>query len=198
MPKLSRFKLPDLAHKILPLFIVCLLIFTGCTDVKSRKNAVNVNIEGSEQFPDYLVGTWKTDLNDWEISFKPDGTIEYAVISLGRVKIKPGQDTIVPMVSGGKGTFKPGQWSVQYFQDQHQLIVEIVIDSFHVEVGDNIVYGKTKEFFSGIIPENSDTWRAERYAYPEYYVNTDKYKNYLLPDDPNENPREILLFKKVH
>ena len=177
---------------------LCLLTSVGCRAVTAQKSSVDVYIDGNGQFPSYLVGNWKTELGDWEIEFNPDGTIEHAVISLGRVKIKPGHTTTVPMVLGGKGTFTPGKWTVRYLQQQQQLIVEIVIDSFRIELGDNVIYGKTMEFFSGTVTENSNVWLAERYNYPEYFVNTDKYKNYLLPVDPNENPREYLAFIKAH
>jgi hypothetical protein len=184
---------------LLPLITgLCLLTFVGCRVVPPQKKTVDVYIDGNGKFPSYLVGKWQTEQGDWEIAFKPNGTIEHAVISLGKVKITPGHTTTVPMLGGGKGTFTPGKWTVRYFQEQKQLIVEIVIYSFRIELGSSVVHGKTREFFSGFITENSNVWQAERYSYPEYFVNTDKYENYLLPADPNENPREYLAFIKAN
>jgi hypothetical protein len=157
---------------------------------------IDVYIDGDGKFPDFLVGKWMSDQGDWEIAFNPDGTIEYAVISLARAKIVPGKVTTIPMRLGGQGKFVPGQWSVRYLQKQRQLIAEIVIDSFRIELGNDIVFGKTRDLFSGAVSEKGTIWWTERYSYPEYFVETDKYHNYPLPADPNENPKEMVVFTK--
>jgi hypothetical protein len=181
-------------------FIFCFFLFpfilAGCTNPVSDKNQTQVYIDGNGIFPSFLAGVWKSDQNDWEIAFKPDGTIEYTVISLGRVKVVPGKITTIPMRLGGEGKFVPGQWSVRYLQEQRQLIVEIIIESFRIELGKDIIFGKARDYFSGVVSENGAIWRTERYSYPEYFVETDKYHNYPLPSDPNENPKEPLVFVK--
>ena len=186
--------------KRLVIFLFCSLsvfLLTGCQSPDGNKRDVEVIIDGNGQFPDFLVGRWKADKGGWEIVFEPDGTISSAVISLGRVRMKPGQVTTVPMKLGGKGVFKPGQWTVQYSQEQRELIVEIAIDHFRVELGDNVLQGHTRDFFIGSISRDGQSWWADRYTFPEYIADTKKYHNYTLPFDPNDNPREGLLFQKV-
>jgi len=166
-------------------------------DCQEHKNNVEVIIQGCEQFPNFLVGTWKANNGSWEIVFEPDGIISSAVISLGLVRIKPGQVTTIPMKLGGKGVFKPGIWTVQYSQKQRELIVEIVIDSFRAELGDDIVQGTTRDFLIGPVSNDGTLWWVERYTFPEYIVDTETYHNYKLPFDPNENPWESLIFEKI-
>ena len=180
-------------------WFLCLLVFviSGCRSDAIIKNGVEVSVDGDGRFPAFLVGTWKADHGGWEIVFAPDGKITSAVISLGRVKLTPGRVTTVPMEMGGKGTFTPGPWSVQYLQEQRQLIVEIAVEKFRVELDKNIVKGRTRDFFIGEVSQDGENWWAQRFSYPEYTVDTAKFPNYKLPVDPNENPKETLLFEKV-
>jgi hypothetical protein len=182
-----------------PVWVFCLLVFliSGCRNDAVIENGVEVTVDGDGQFPAFLVGTWKADQGDWEIVFAPNGKITSAVISLGRVKLTPGRVTTVPMELGGKGTFTPGPWSVQYLQMQRQLIVEIAVEKFRVELGKNIIKGRTRDFFIGEVSKDGRYWWAQRFSYPEYTVDTAKFPNYKLPVDPNENPKESLLFEKV-
>jgi len=181
------------------LLVLCLLVslLNGCRNNTVNKNSVEVIVEGNGQFPAFLVGRWKADRGGWEIVFEPDGKISSAIVSIGRVKMIPGRTTTVPMELGGKGVFNPGLWTVQYLPDQRQLIVEIALESFRIEMGENIVKGRTRDFFVGEISKDGTLWWPQRFSYPEYIVDTDKFPNYKLPVDPNENPRETLLFQKV-
>jgi hypothetical protein len=101
------------------------------------------------------------------------------------------------MKLGGKGVFEPGIWTVQYLHQQRELIVEIVIENFHTELGDEIVRGSTRDFFIGPVSQDGELWWVERYSFPEYVVDTETYHDYKLPFDPNENPRESLIFEKI-
>jgi len=182
------------------LLLLCFLsvyLQGGCHNHVSRESAVEVIIDGNGQFPDVLVGRWKADRGGWEFVFEPDGTISSAVVSIGRATLKPGQTTTVPMKLGGKGIYEPGRWTVQYSQAQRELIVEIVIDNFYVELGENVLRGKTRDFFVGSVSEDGQVWPVERISFPEYIADTKKNPNYRLPLDSNENVRESLLFQKV-
>ena len=176
------------------IFCLFILFLFGCN---SERNAVEVMVDGNGQFPKRLAGLWRSDNNAWEIELKPDGKIAWAIISLGSVKIEPGKTTTVPMRLGGKGVFEPGQWSVGYMQKQNELTVEISIDYFRTELGDDVVHGKTLDIFAGPVSQDGRLWWAERFSYPEYIVDTSTYHEYKLPVDPNENPKESLLFRKI-
>ena len=174
---------------------VCLLC--GCRNPAPAGRATEVIIEGGESFPDFLVGTWRADRGGWEFVFGPDGSISSAVISLGRVRIKPGQVTTVPMQMGGKGVFKPGPWVVQYSCEQRQLIVDIKIDDFRAELGGGVIKGRTQDIFVGSISGDGRLWWAERFSYPEYIADTKKFPDYKLTVERSDAPREALLFQKV-
>ena len=184
-------------------FVVALLcclsvsLLEGCKTQTPQEPAVEVTIDGGGAFPDFLVGRWKADHGGWDFVFEPDGTISSAVVSIGRVTIKPGRTTTVPMKLGGQGVFEPGRWTVQYSHAQRELIVEIVIDRFYVELGDNVLRGKTRDFFIGSVSEDGQLWPVERISFPEYIADTKKNPNRKLPVDPQNSARESLLFLKV-
>jgi hypothetical protein len=181
---------------VLLLFCIFLAVAnSGCQS--SIGNGVEVTIDGIEQFPDFLVGTWKAEEGGWEFVFEPDGKISSAIVSIGRVKLQPGRTTTVPMQMGGKSIYKPGLWSVQYSHRQRELVVEIAIDSFRVELGKDVIQGRTRDFFVGSVSADGKSWWADRLSFPEYVVDTDKYHNYKLPFDPKDNPRESIFFRKV-
>ena len=158
--------------RLLVLLVCSLFIFIliGCQNSTKLKSGVDVIIDGDGQFPASLAGTWKANEGGWEIVFEQDGSISSAVISLGRVRIKPGHVTTVPMKLGGKGTFEPGQWTVQYLQEQRELIVEIKIDYFRTELGDSIVKGRTHDFFVGSVSEDGRLWWADRFHRDRCYI----------------------------
>ncbi|MHC4431058.1 MAG: hypothetical protein ACYTBS_04390 [Planctomycetota bacterium] len=184
---------------IVPLLLCGLSILScsGCRASADSPPAVEVVIDGNGQFPDFLVGTWKADSGGWEIVFEPNGTISSAVVSLGRVRMKPGQVTTVPMKLGGRGVFEAGPWAVQYSPERRELVVEIAIANFRVELGDSVVKGRTLNIFAGSVSKDGRTWWANRFSFPEYVADTKKYRNYRLTVDPNNNPPEELLFQKV-
>ena len=186
-------------RRLLVSLIICssVLLAIGCRSFVESRSGVEVIIDGDGRFPASLVGTWKSDNGAWEIVFEPDGSISSAVVSLGRVRMIPGRVTIVPMKLGGRGVFEPGQWTVQYMQEQRELIVEIVIDRFRVEMEDNVVRGRSRDFFVGAVSEDGTSWWADRFSYPEYIADTKKHPDIALGSDPNDNPRESLLFQKV-
>ena len=111
--------------------------------------------------------------------------------------MRPGRVTATQMKLGGKGLFEPGRWTVQYSQERRELIVEIAIERFRVELGDNVVQGRTRDFFVGLVSSDGQLWWTDRFSFPEYIVDTGKYHNYKLPFDPNDNPRQSLIFRKV-
>ena len=176
-------------------YIFLAVALSGCQSPAG--NGVEVTVDGIEQFPDFLVGTWKAEQGRWEFVFEPDGKISSATVSLGRAKLQPGRTTTIPMQMGGKSIYKPGLWSVQYSHQQRELVVEIAIDYLRVELGDGIIKGRTRDFFVGSVSPDGTSWWADLLSFPEYVVNTDKYHNHKLPFDPKDNPRESILFQKV-
>jgi hypothetical protein len=185
-------------RRILLLAFCSFLVFicVGC-NTRPDTSGVEVVIEGGGRFPQMLAGTWRADRGGWEIVFEPDGAISSAVVGLGRVRLKPGQTAETRMVLGGLGFFEPGRWTVQYSHRKRELGVEITIERFRVELGDDIVRGSTRDIFIGAVSPDGRLWWADRYNFPAYIVDTEKYPNYKLPFDPNDSPRDSFVFQKV-
>jgi hypothetical protein len=174
-----------------------ILLLPGCHSPAPKQGGVEVIIDGDGQFPDFLVGTWKADTGGWEFVFEPSGTISSAVISLGRVRMRPGQVTTMPMQMGGQGVYEPGTWAVQYSHQQRELLVEITIERFRIELGDSVLKGSTHDIFVGSISQDGQLWWAERFSRPQYIADTKKYHNRKLTVEPSDKPVEGLLFQKV-
>jgi hypothetical protein len=179
------------------LLLGCICFVGGCLNTQKKTSGVEVTIDADGIFPDFLVGRWKADRGGWEFVFEPDGTISSASVSIGRVTLKPGQTTRIPMQFGGTGTFEPGLWTVQYSKEQRELIVEIKIDRFYVELGENVLRGRTRDFFVGSVSQDGQLWPVERISFPEYIADTKINPNKKLPLESDDSEREILLFQKV-
>ncbi len=170
------------------------VLLHGCQNPDSK---VEVIIEGDGAFPDFLVGTWKADTGGWEIVFDPNGAISSAVISLGQVRMKPGQVTTVPMQQGGKGVFKPGPWMVRYSPSQRELLVEITIKEFRTQRGSDVLKGSKHDILVGSVSADGKLWWAERFSRAQYIADTKQYHNRQLAFEPGDKPIEGLLFRKV-
>lgn len=182
---------------VLLLCALAVCLSAGCRQPAENRPAVEVVVDGGGQFPEHLAGVWKADSGGWEIVFEPDGTISSAVVSLGRVRLRPGQVTTVPMKMGGKGVYEPGPWAVHYSHERRQLTVEIAIADFRAELGESVLKGRRMDLFTGTVSPNGQSWWASRFSFPEYVADTKKYRDHKLTVDPNEAPPEELLFQKV-
>lgn len=165
----------------------------GCN---GTHRGIEVIIEGEGSFPQSMVGTWKNDKQGWQFVFEPDGTLSSAVISFARVEMIPGEVTTFTTKGGGKGIFVPGKWEVTYNVANRELSVEIVIDHFYQDMGGNSIEGNLLDFFLGEITGDGEVWYAQWHSFPYYLAHIPEPK--ILESDPNDNPRETLMFIKVH
>jgi len=177
--------------------LLVLLQFSGCQDGDRRNSGIEVFIEGDGEFPQSLVGTWRANEDSWEFVFEPDGTISSAVISLGKVRIKPGQVTTIPMKMGGKGVIEPGEWMVYYVPADRELTVKTSLRNFHIEIGKGVLEGKSKDIFVGDVSEDGKFWTAEWASYPDYVAHTDEHPDFHFSDDPNSGIFKSLVFEKL-
>jgi len=175
-------------------FVVLLAPLAGC---QNTNRGVEVIIEGDGEFPEFLVGEWKADKDGWEFVFEPDGTISSAVISLGRVRLKPGEVTTVPMKMGGKGVFEPGEWMVHYAPAGRELTVKISLKNFYVELGKGVVEGKSTDIFAGPISQDGKVWQADWTGFPDYTAHTAEYPNFNLSEGTDAGISKTLVFEKV-
>ena len=175
----------------------CCVILSGLAGCQNANRGVEVIIEGGGEFPEFLVGRWKADKHGWEFVFEPDGAISSAVISLGRVRIRPGEITTVPMKMGGKGVFEPGEWMVYYAPAGRELTVKISLKNFYMELGEDVLEGKSTDIFAGPISQDGKVWLADWTSFPDYTAHTAKYPNFKMSGDPNQGVTDSLIFEKV-
>jgi hypothetical protein len=171
--------------------------FVGCPPRVVERPAVEVIVDGGEGIPDDLVGVWRADSGGWEFVIEADGTISSAVVSLGRVRLEPGRRTVVPMKMGGKGVFDAGQWTLHYSYERRELTVEITVENFRAELGENVIKGSSMDLFTGTVSPDGRSWWANRFSFPQYVADTKKHRDYEFIVDPNETPPEELLFQKI-
>ena len=183
------------------ILLVCglsvLLLLSGCQGSAACKSGVDVIIEGGGEFPQFLVGKWKADKDGWEFVFEPDGTISSAVISLGRIRMKPGELTVIPMKMGGKGIFEPGEWMVHYAPAGRELTVKISLKNFYIELGKDVLEGESKDIFTGPISQDSKFWQVDWTSFPDYVAHTAEYPDFQMSEDPNYGISKTLIFERV-
>ena len=178
------------------LLLAVLFVGGGCQ--KPTQKLVEVLIEGDGQFPPELVGTWKADgKSGWEIVFEPNGSIASAVIPLGKTRLVPGEKTIVPMKMEGKSVYKPGQWTVQYSPADNMLFVEIVLENFHIEIGDGYIDGNSRNIVAGVVDMENEQWNTVWTLFRKAIANTPKTPNFDLSTHPEYGESKDIVFHKV-
>jgi hypothetical protein len=162
---------------------------------KKAKKAMVVQVEDGKSFPESLAGRWAEGPmgGSREFVLKKDGTLESVVIGLGGERIKPGEITKVPLITG-EGVFEPGTWYVSYSAKEKQLYVEINIKHFKMQAGANVVEGNLREVFFGKVSEDGTKWETTYTSYPEYYVTTDVIKKKSLKEDQGYFEEEMTFY----
>jgi len=172
---------------------------SGCQSPDRDKSGVEVIVEGGGEFPEFLVGTWQAEgESGWEFSFEPDGTISSVIhATAGRVRLKPGETTVLPTITGGKGIYEPGEWLVHYIPADRELTVKISLSNFYTELGNDILEGQNADVFVGEIDEEGNIWETNWTSFFDYTAHTAKNPNFKMSSDPNYGHRKNLVFKKV-
>jgi hypothetical protein len=158
---------------------------------------MRVIVEGGGRFPAALAGRWESDQDGWQFVIEPDGRISSAVISFGRVQVKPGQIATVPAMAGGKGIFEPGQWVLHYIPSTGDLTINITMTHVHVETGGNIIDGRSTDTFLGKVLPNEDLWSVQWTTFSHYTTHAAGKPEAELSTDPDKGETIPLLFKKV-
>jgi hypothetical protein len=176
----------------------CAILIGGCSrPLKDRADPVQVTVEGGGEFPRSLAGRWVAQQQGWELEIEPEGRISSAVISLGRVRVAPGQTTAMPTRSGDQAVFTPGSWTVHYVPDTRELTVRITMNHVRVEMAGNIVEGSSTDVFFGPIDSTGHTWRAQWTTFTQYVAHTPDNASVNLSTDPTYGETKPLIFEKA-
>jgi hypothetical protein len=182
--------------------VVILSGFFGCQNADNRADlnnnkGVDVLIEGGRKFPRSLVGTWKADEGGWEFVFERDGTISSAVIDDGLVRVTPAwKVSELKLAEGSKGTYKLGQWTVQYSPNNRELAVQVVVEHYRLETKSFAMEGQRTDWFVGPVSKDSRSWETEWFNIQKVTAFAPGEENLVFERDPNNNPVGILVFSK--
>ena len=188
--------------KRLFVFVGCIVFFVfvlgGCespAELKTNSKPDELSAEAAEGFPEFLVGRWKADKYGWEFIFESDGTISWAAIDGGAIKIRPIERVVtLEGKDGAKAVYTLGDWTVQYSANGRELSVEIVVDHFEVDRISYKMEGYSTDLFVGAVSDDWESWEAEWFHFSETTVVGPEVFDF--PFDPNNNPIDTLVFKK--
>jgi hypothetical protein len=160
---------------------------------------MEVTVEGGGKFPAALAGRWQSesDRDGWQFVIEPDGRISSAVIGFGGVQVQPGQITTVPAIAGGKGIFEPGQWVVHYLPGTRDLTLKITMNHVHVEMGDNVIDGRSTDTFLGTVSLDERLWPVLWTTFSHYTTHTTANPTGEISTNPDNGETKPLVFRKI-
>lgn len=187
------------------ILLISVLMLSGCEEFLQRGpqstigDSMVVTIDGDGKFPEFLVGRWRANRNNWEFLFNPDGSLAWVFTNTGRATLTPGTTVVVPTRGKGEATLTSGKWFVDFSNEQNELIVEINMDEVLFEIGEVMIFGSISDRFVGFVSEDSDEWHVDWTSNPDYVVKerdqesipmkaTEEYKVIFtkIPDDGEE------------
>jgi hypothetical protein len=177
--------------------LASLVVLSSVTGCQKAETGVIVDVRDGGRFPSALAGTWKAEGHGWEFVFERDGTISSAVIDEGMLRVTPAKEVhTVELKNDGLGTYKLGQWTVQYSPHSRELAVEVVVDDFHLDMKTFGLKGQMDDWFVGPVSQDFRTWRAEWFSFPQYVALLPGEEESALAEDPNTNAIDTLVFRK--
>ena len=174
------------------------ILIGGCSRPQTgQADNDRVIVEGGGEFPSLLAGRWTAQEHGWEFEFEPGGRLSSAIISLGRVRVVPGQTTTVPTRSGDQAVFTPGPWTVHYVPSTKELTVRITMDHMRVEMAGNLVEGSSTDVFVGPVDTLGRTWQTQWTTFTRYVAHTPDNASINLSTDPTYGETKSLIFEKA-
>ncbi|MHC5184999.1 MAG: hypothetical protein ACYSPI_12105 [Planctomycetota bacterium] len=184
------------------------VILAGCGHQRTKQDpapadpnqlVLPVEIVGGGEFPSFLTGDWKEDgVKNRKFEFSSDGNLQTMWFWLSQAPIKHNATVEMPLREGGKGRFKSGQWHAQYNPFTRQLEIEIVIESFSLEIPNppEKLEGSVREYYFGPISEDGTRWDVDYTGFLEIYATTEEVNKKPL-HNPDEVVEETITFYKV-
>ena len=178
--------------------VTAMMTVGGCAQPEDKPDvAMNVATEDGSVFPAALAGEWKSDRHGWQFVIEPDGRISAAVISLGRVRIAPGETASVPTISGAPAVFTPGPWTAHYDPTARMLTIKIAMSHIRVPMAQSVLEGSSADVFTGDVSPTMDVWQAQWTAFTDYTARTGESKPIDLSTDKTYGETQPLVFTKT-
>ncbi len=166
-----------LAHCTIALVV---LAGPGCRRLEQTPEAVPQAV---------YAGQWQATNGQWILCFAPDGSLDSAVIPLGKVRIRPEKITHVTNKDNQTSTIKAGPCDVKYSPETKNLYARIALEDVHIVHEKNVIDGNQVDQFMGIISKDGKTWIAD-------WINTFNYGPRFPQNVKNDHVKR-LIFKKT-
>ena len=150
--------------KHLIILIVCLVVFssfTGCQD----NNVISGADVAQQKFPDFLVGTWKSDNHRWVFTFEPDGRISTMTHYVGitfDVEKKELQETWNEDVDA---FYLLGFCQAHYDCATGNLDVKVNIDNYVISFPNGELRGSFTDHLWGVVSQDELNWKVSWYSH---------------------------------
>jgi hypothetical protein len=168
---------------ILSLTIILIHIF-GCSSDFADKPA-----QSEHSFPEHVTGIWQAYHSPWRIKIDPDGSVAWAVLPLGEVKLEPNKVNKVRMRDDSISTYTTSDFITEYNPSTRELFVTIDVREIHLVYQDQRIDGNSLNRFVGPVSPDGETWTADLFTLFDYGPR--------FPQDTNHPHMGTLLFQKV-
>lgn len=177
--------------KNMQILIVFFMIFSGCGPPGDSPASNNITAASKSKFPDFLIGTWRSDENKWEFTFSPDGTIvrmRHYFIDVSEIQMSDG-GVHEELKGESFGVYTFGPCPVDYDPRTNELDVKISVEDFYIEIPVGVLEGRMFDHFTGKVYEDDGFWIAEWYNHSQI-VDTEI-------SEPSTKPYKQLVFRKI-
>ncbi len=140
-------------------------------------------------FPEFLVGTWKTEGSRWIFKFERDGRIS-KMTHFGGMEFDVNEGGLIEQWRESvEASYMLGPCEARYNPDTRELSVTIVIEYYIINFPDGSLEGSFHDYLIGPVLKDGKTWNASWTSIGEI-IGADAI-------DPNNVKPQPLVFTKV-
>ena len=174
-----------------------LVLLAGCCVImwlggcQGAGPSVEKTAKAREPFPEFLVGRWKANRDNWEIEFDSDGEVTSMVHYMWAVPIDTADGAYYTdgPDEGTYALFMLGPCEADYKSATRELSVKIIMEKYEIMMPGGMLEGWLRDFFDGPVSEDGKVWTAS-WRHMEWLEGADESV------DPNFGASE-LTFTKV-
>jgi hypothetical protein len=146
----------------------CVFCLSGLAGCQNGGKGSDATTGANEQFPKFLVGTWRDNSDRWELTINSSGSVtsmRHPFISVP-VDITRG-DAYEEGRDGAHSVYILGPCTARYDRQKRELDVVINIDNFEIVLPIGTAEGKMVEYLKGPVSKDGLTWMAQWVNYVE-------------------------------
>lgn len=139
-------------------------VITGCGEPSAvGPNSISI-VKGGGQFPECLVGVWKSDNYGWAFKFEADGTINKLRHMLALHVTLDEDEGKIGMQGPEEGTFAlflMGDCTTIYEPDTRILEVTVLLEYYELILPHGVLEGGCVDTFTGQVSQDCKTWNVQ-------------------------------------